>query len=68
MIEALADALLAYACGGILFASAFVSLWVTRLDPVARDSSIAFRLLIFPGAAALWPYLLKRMIGEWKRK
>ena len=47
-----------YAAVGLLFGLAFVGIGVTRLDPAARGSSVAFRLLILPGSVALWPFLL----------
>lgn len=53
-----------YAALGIIFAATFVCAGVARLDPLAKGSSIGFRLIIFPGSAALWPYLLMR----WLRK
>jgi hypothetical protein len=63
---------LAYAALGVLFAIAFVTAGVSRVDPVAKGSSIGFRLMILPGAAALWPLLLwrwisKRWIGKGRR-
>jgi hypothetical protein len=48
----------AYAALGVAFAAAFVVLGVGRVDRTARGSPWAFRLLILPGAAALWPWLL----------
>ena len=56
-------ALMLYAAAGAIFAIAFVSAGVERVDPVAKGSGIAFRLLILPGSAALWPLLLARWIG-----
>ena len=53
-----------YALTGLLFAIAFVALGVRRVDPAASGSSIAFRLIILPGVAALWPVLL----GRWIRR
>jgi hypothetical protein len=53
-----------YAALGVLFAIVFVTAGVTRLDPVAKGSSIGFKLIIFPGVAALWPVLLL----QWTRK
>ena len=53
----------AYAGIGTLFAAFFVSAGVDKVDTEARGSGVAFRLLIFPGAAALWPMLL----GRWVR-
>lgn len=51
-----------YAAVGVLFGLAFVITGVTRLDPAARGTSVAFRVLILPGAAALWPFLLLRWL------
>jgi hypothetical protein len=49
-----------YALFGALFALAFVTFGVQRIDPGAKGSGVAFRLLIFSGSIALWPLLLKR--------
>ena len=51
---------LLYAVIGLLFAIAFVFAGARRIDPVATGGTWGFRLLILPGAAALWPYLLLR--------
>jgi hypothetical protein len=51
-----------YALTGLLFAIAFVAFGVRRVDPTANGSGIAFRLIILPGVAALWPLLLSRWI------
>jgi hypothetical protein len=45
---------------GVLFALIFVTIGVSRLDPAARGAGFGFRLLIVPGAAALWPVLAWR--------
>jgi hypothetical protein len=47
---------------GFLFAVAFVTTGVSRLDPNAKGSGVLFRLLILPGSAAFWPLLLRRWI------
>lgn len=60
--ELLANLLIGYAIVGLLFAIAFVSIGVGRVDHAARDASIGFRLIILPGAAGLWPLLLMRWI------
>jgi len=57
-----AVALEIYAAIGVLFAMAFVGAGVNRIDPIARNSTVGFRVMIFPGAAALWPFLLARWI------
>jgi hypothetical protein len=56
--------LVVYAMAGLLFAIAFVSVGVRRVDPVATGAGLAFRLIILPGVAALWPLLLRRWIAR----
>jgi hypothetical protein len=51
-----------YAALGLAFALCFVTLGVGRIDPSAKGASIGFRLLIVPGAAALWPLLAWRWL------
>ena len=51
-----------YAAIGLLFASAFLTVGISRVDPVSKGSGIGFRLIILPGVAALWPVLLTRWI------
>jgi len=51
-----------YAAADLLFAIAFVTKGVVRVDPVASGAGWGFRLLILPGAAALWPLLLRRWL------
>lgn len=50
-----------YLAFGIGFAAWFASAGVARIDPLARGSGLGFRLLIVPGAAALWPLLLRNV-------
>jgi hypothetical protein len=52
-----------YAASGLVFGLFFVLRGVSDLDPVARGGTIGFRMLILPGAAALWPWLLLRWIA-----
>ena len=52
-----------YAAAGVVFAAAFVTRGVQRVDPAAKGAPIGFRLLILPGCTALWPFLL----GRWLR-
>ncbi len=47
---------------GFLFALFFVSKGVRVVDSAAHSATFGFRLLIFPGAMALWPVLLKRWL------
>ncbi len=63
MIETLLLALALYLVLGALFASWFCVAGVQRIDAHAREGSWGFRLLIWPGAAMLWPLLLRRLPG-----
>jgi len=54
--------LIIYAILGLAFGIPFVTAGVQRIDPVARNAGIGFRLIILPGVAALWPALLIRLI------
>jgi len=60
----LVGALYLYGVAGLFFAIAFVTTGVKRIDSQAIGSGVAFRVLIFPGAAALWPLLLRRWISR----
>ena len=55
-------ALALYAAAGIAVAAAFVAFGVTRVLPEPVPVSAGARILIFPGAAALWPYVLVRWL------
>ena len=52
-----------YLIMGACFGIVFLARGLARVDPAARGSSWAFRLLILPGVAALWPV----MAAEWAR-
>jgi hypothetical protein len=56
------NALAAYAAIGLLFAAAFLTAGISRVDPASKGSGIGFRLIILPGVAALWPLMLKRWV------
>jgi hypothetical protein len=47
---------------GAAFAIPFALVGAGRIDPHAESGTIGFRLLILPGAAALWPLLLTRWL------
>jgi hypothetical protein len=51
-----------YAVVGVVFAVPFAWRLAARIDPVAASGTPGFRLLILPGAAALWPWLLVRVL------
>ena len=57
----LAYALAAYAAVGACVALAFVIFGLTQVAPASY--TIGARLLIAPGAFALWPYVLRRWLA-----
>jgi len=57
LIVALAGVYLAL---GAVFAVAFAWRGCQAIDPAAATGTWGFRVLIAPGAAALWPLLLRR--------
>ena len=54
------NALALYAAIGAVTALAFAIFGVTRVQPA--PVSLGARILILPGAAALWPYVLIRWL------
>lgn len=62
IVEWAVTGLFVYAMSGAIFAVAFVTVGVTALDAQARGSRFWFRLIIFPGSVALWPWLLRRWL------
>jgi hypothetical protein len=51
-----------YAVAGVATGIAFVMFGVTRVLPEPIPVTIGARILLFPGAAALWPYVLIRWL------
>lgn len=51
-----------YLACGLVFGVAFVCFGAGRIDPHAAHGTWGFRLLVIPGAAALWPLLLNRWL------
>ena len=49
---------------GLLFAVAFVTAGASRIDPAARGMPWPARLLLVPGAAALWPLMLFKWVAR----
>jgi ABC-type branched-subunit amino acid transport system permease subunit len=49
-----------YLGAGAAFAVVFVTTGVQRIDPVARQGTWGFRVLIVPGVMLLWPLLARR--------
>ncbi len=52
---------------GAVFALAFVSRGAGRVDADARGATLGFRVAIFPGCVALWPWLLGRWLAAKRR-
>ena len=59
-VACLLDILALYAAIGAVTAVAFVAFGVTRVQPAPM--SVGARILILPGAAALWPYVVARWL------
>lgn len=47
-----------YVAAGLLVGLGFVLRGVNRVDAVARDSPMVFRMVILPGCVGLWPVVL----------
>ena len=58
---------LLYLLLGLLFALAFAWKGAGVVDAKAVHASWFFKLLILPGAMALWPFLLRKWIAKSKR-
>ena len=55
-------ALTLYAATGIATAAAFLVFGVTRVLPEPAQVTLGARIVLFPGAVALWPYVLIRWL------
>ena len=60
---AIFDAVILYAAAGAVTAFAFVSVGISRVLPHPVPATLGARILLLPGAFALWPYILIR----WRR-
>jgi len=60
--DLLVDVVQSYLAVGVVFAAIFVSRWVGRVDQLAEQGTLGFRVLIVPGVAALWPLFAVRVI------
>ena len=52
----------AYLAAGFLVALGFVSLGLNRVLAEPRPVTVAARIILIPGAALLWPYILMRWL------
>lgn len=62
MVDAVASWILVYVAIGALFAAYFMLQGARQMDPGHGGSSFAARLVLIPGAVALWPFLLIRLL------
>ena len=62
LAESLLLVLGAYLAVGACFAVAFAAWGAQTIDPASQGMPISARLLIVPGATALWPLLLKKWL------
>jgi hypothetical protein len=57
-------ALVAYGAAGAVFALLFLAFGVGSVDPDAKAMPVTARIVVFPGAAALWPLMLARWLAR----
>jgi hypothetical protein len=57
---AIFDAVVLYAAAGAVTALAFVSFGISQVLHPPMPATIGARILLLPGAFALWPYILIR--------
>ena len=60
VVAFLLNVLALYIAAGVVTALAFAAFGVTRVQPASV--SLGARILILPGAMALWPYVLFRWL------
>ena len=58
----LIDLLALYALVGAVTALAFVIFGIARVLPAGTSVTLGARVLLLPGAALLWPYVLLRWV------
>jgi hypothetical protein len=58
----LIDLLALYAVAGAVTALAFVTFGIARVLPTGTPVTFGARVLLMPGAALLWPYVLLRWV------
>jgi hypothetical protein len=60
--EVVVNFLSGYAIAGVFFAIYFGGAGAGRIDSDAKEAPLGVRLILMPGAVALWPLLLPRVI------
>lgn len=56
------DVLALYVVVGAVTALAFVTSGISRVLPAGTPVTVGARILLWPGAALLWPYVLTRWV------
>ncbi len=51
-----------YLLCGLIFAIPFLVFGIHRVDPAAKNVTLAFRLMVLPGITLFWPLLLTRLL------
>jgi hypothetical protein len=51
-----------YLLCGLAFAIPFIIFGIHRVDPSAKNGTMAFRLMVLPGITLFWPLLLTRLL------
>lgn len=64
IIELLIYLMIGYAGTGLVFAIPFLLFGINQIDPAARGGSFWFKVVIIPGVAAFWPYLVFRWFRQ----
>ncbi|MEO1257641.1 MAG: hypothetical protein AAFZ15_02555 [Bacteroidota bacterium] len=49
---------------GFIYGLWFVFKGVQKLDSGMSGAKVGLRLLLLPGTIALWPYMIKKMLGR----
>jgi hypothetical protein len=52
-----------YLLAGLLFGIPFILRGAGTIDPVAREGTRGFRLIILPGVLVFWPLLARRWLS-----
>ena len=55
-----------YAVAGIAIAASFLAFGVTSVLPTRSTVTLGARIVLFPGAVALWPYVLIRWLRSFR--
>ena len=58
----LIDLIVLYAVAGAAVALAFVTFGIARVLPAGTPVTLGARVLLLPGAALMWPYVLLRWV------